>query len=143
MPVTPSVRFFLLAPATISRNARLSRATVALLVYMICNLPKCVLVFIRLVQESSEELCQPGSQGIQEYPRNTQEAAEWVVSVFNIANSAVNFILYSLLGQRFRKEFTRLFCRCSTCIRLPLPNRYHTQSTAKAQSTVLYSQSVL
>ena len=101
-----------------SRNLTLL-LVVLVLTYMVCNLPKCVLVFIRLIQESSEDLCEPGSQGIPENPQTPQQAAEWVVSVFNIANSAVNFLLYCVLGHKFRAEFSKALCPCCKCCKIP------------------------
>ena len=79
---------------------------------MVFNLPKCILAFVRLVNSDMWHVCKPGTQSIQDVPQNDWEAAERVVNVLNITNSATNFAMYCLFGEKFRKECIRILCCC-------------------------------
>ena len=112
---------------------------VLVLTYMVLNLPKCVVVLIQVVQQSTKELCEAGSGNSAEYPETALEAADWVVSTLNNANSAVNFILYCLFGQIFRREFQRLFCRCQRRVSPHTDQGSRKSRTANTQQSMGHS----
>ena len=103
-------------------NRNLTLLMVVIIIsFLVFNLPKCITVFIRMIQTPSlDDVCAPGSSGNEYYPESTLDVAEWVVSVFNTANSSVNFIFYCVIGERFRREFRKIFC-CCKCKKPVLP----------------------
>ncbi|ELT97882.1 hypothetical protein CAPTEDRAFT_188295 [Capitella teleta] len=106
-------------------------------VFMLLHLPKCVILFVRLVDGSGS--CTAGSDGTVGSPESAIEVADWIATVLNVANSAVNFFLYCVFGERFRKEFAAKFlgCRCTRHVQIHVQTSVKTLTTSAANNATM------
>ncbi|CAH1773189.1 unnamed protein product [Owenia fusiformis] len=77
------------------------------LVYMVCNLPKCVSVFMDLIQRELFKSCEIE---VCVLPQSSRDLADTIASLLNTFNSCINFVLYCILGDKFFQECKRMFC---------------------------------
>ena len=84
-------------------------------VYMICNFPKCIFMFYKLVnQQSNNQACVEMTSSSNSPNSKAYLVIQVVTELLNVLNSCMNFIVYCLVGSRFRRELKRLLV-CKSC----------------------------
>lgn len=119
----------------VNPNRKLSLLIImVVVVYMVCNLPKCILVFYGLVSGAPEyrgretrQLLLPSSKA------NT--IAQAIAEILNVLNSAINIIIYCVVGTKFRNEL-KTFITCQSCSRHSRSPRINTINIAMGQDGV-------
>ena len=116
-------------------NRNLTVVMIAIVIaFLLFNLPKCVTVFLRMLND--DDACEPGSSGNEQVPETQLDRAEWIVSVFNTANSCFNFVFYCVIGERFRRQFKQMCCCCQRCSKRVRPwTTATTSNTAQRNNT--------
>ena len=82
-------------------------------VYMVCNFPKCIFMFYTLVtQMSNNQACVEYTSKINAPDSKTFLIIQVITELLNVLNSCMNFVVYCLVGTRFRRELKKLLsCR--------------------------------
>lgn len=81
-------------------------------VYIGCNLPKCVFMFYKLVTSVSDhKVCIDITSSVTSPNTKVYLVIEVITEILNVLNSCLNFLVYCLVGSRFRKEL-KCVLRC-------------------------------
>lgn len=95
-----------------NRNRKLTILVISVIaVYILCNLPRCILVFYRLVH--FPHFCKETRNFFSPTPRSYLNA-DVSSNVLNVLNSCLNIIIYCIVGTKFRQEL----CHIVTCQKL-------------------------
>lgn len=83
-------------------------------VYMFCNFPKCIFMFYKLTsQTSNNQVCVQSTNSSNSPNSKAFLIIQVVTELLNVLNSCMNFIVYCLVGSRFRRELKMLLiCKC-------------------------------
>ena len=114
--VHKSTRIRVGAPGISNPNRSLTVLIILIVsVYMICNFPKCIFMFYKLVnQQSNNQACVEMTSSSNSPNSKAYLVIQVVTELLNVLNSCMNFIVYCLVGSRFRRELKRLLV-CKSC----------------------------
>lgn len=83
--------------------------------YVVCNFPKCIMVFYKLVNHMMEnEVCTEDTRGLLSPTSKAFDVAEVIAEILNVLNSCLNIMIYCLVGTKFRKEMKKILT-CESC----------------------------
>ncbi|XP_060581563.1 probable G-protein coupled receptor B0563.6 [Ruditapes philippinarum] len=136
--VQKSSRIRVGVPNTLNSNRKLTVMIIfILLVYIICNLPKCIFMFYKIVnQMTNKNECTDITNKIDAPQTKAYLIIEVITELLNVLNSCLNFCVYCLVGTRFRTELVRiLLCRWMTRQDLVLINGSYQTSSIRRGAT--------
>ena len=136
--VHKSTRIRVGAPNISNPNRTLSLLIILIVsVYMLCNFPKCIFMFYKLVnQQSNNKECVEVTSSSNSPNTKAYLVIQVVTELLNVLNSCMNFVVYCLVGSRFRRELKRLLI-CKSCRKTGswTVNRSHQQSSVFSATT--------
>ena len=132
--VQKSTRIRVGVPGLTNLNRNLTVLIILIVsVYMLCNFPKCIFMFYKLVNQlSNDQACVEFTSRINSPDSKAFLIIQVVTELLNVLNSCMNFVVYCLVGSRFRKELKTLLT-CKSCKR----TRVWTLTRTHQQSSVL------
>lgn len=103
-------------PATTNPNRNLTLLIIMIVVlFLICNFPNCIIVFYNLVHHTMDnDVCTHETQGLLSKTTKLYDVLEVIGEILNVFNSCINFIVYCVVGTKFRRELKRLIL-CEKC----------------------------
>ena len=113
--VQKSTRIRVGLPGISNPNRNLSVLIILIVsVYMLCNFPKCIFMFYKLItQMSNNTACVEYTSKINAPDSKTFLIIQVITELLNVLNSCMNFVVYCLVGSRFRRELKKLImCKC-------------------------------
>ena len=132
--VQKSSRLRIGVPNTVNTNRKLTLMIICILsVYIICNLPKCIFMFYKIVNQMTDKNeCTDITNKINAPQSKAYLIIEIITELLNVLNSCFNFCVYCLVGTRFRTELLRIIlCRWITRQDLVLINGSYQSSTIR------------
>lgn len=98
-------------PKISNPNRRLSILIITIvLVYMVCNLPSCIMVIYKLAHHKVDNKdCIKETTSLAFQTSRQFLVVQAITGLFNILNSCMNIIVYCLLGTKFRREIKKVF----------------------------------
>lgn len=137
--VQKSIRIRVGLPNMAAPNRNLTMMIILIVaVYIGCNLPKCVFMFYKLVTSvSNHRAC---TDIVVSPDTRIYLVIEVITELLNVLNSCMNFVVYCLVGSRFRKELLRLLrCECGKKNRVRRFNSSHPSSTFRRTLSSRYT----
>lgn len=103
-------------PTMYNPNRNLNLLIIMIVVlFLICNFPNCIIVFYNLVHHTKDnDICTHETQGLLSKTTKLYDTLEVIGEILNVFNSCINFIIYCVVGTKFRKELKR-FILCEKC----------------------------